>query len=97
MLEEVIGMFMSLFSLFWSDTPRVSFREPTPDTEQRDDRWQPYINKEYENFDTNEQFSSVLINGVLTDYTRLDAASSERRSYWGVHSEKFVDNIKYYG
>ena len=82
MLEEIIGMFMSLFSLFWSDTPRVSFREPTPDTE--DDKWQPYINKEYENFHTNgnEQFSSVLINGVLTDYTRLDGASSERRSYW---------------
>ena len=77
MLEEIIGMFMSLFSLFWSDTPRVSSREPTPDTE--DDKWQPYVNKEYENFHTNgnEQFSSVLINGVLTDYTRLDGMAGD--------------------
>ena len=79
MLEEITGMFLSLFSLFVNATPRVSLREPidpTSDTEEEgvdDDRWQPYINKEYENFHTNEQLNS--------DYTRLDGTWSQR-SYW---------------
>ncbi|CAB4043439.1 Hypothetical predicted protein, partial [Paramuricea clavata] len=87
MLEEITAMFLSLFSLFWSDTPRVSLRgqiDPTSNTEGGvdDDRWQPYINEEYENFHTNERLSSVFVDGRLTDYTRLDGTSSGRRSYW---------------
>ncbi|CAB3993390.1 Hypothetical predicted protein [Paramuricea clavata] len=84
MLEEVAGMFLSLFSLFWSDRPRVSFREQIDSEEGGvdDGRWQPYINEEYENFLTNEQLNSVLVNERLTDYTRLGGASSGRRSYW---------------
>ncbi|CAB4021475.1 Hypothetical predicted protein [Paramuricea clavata] len=86
-MEEITGMFLSLFSLFVNATPRVSLREPidpTSDTEEEgvdDDRWQPYINKEYENFHTHEQLSSVSVNKRLTDYTRLDDAWSQR-SYW---------------
>ena len=37
MLEEITGMFLSLFSLFVNETPRVSLREPidaTSDTEK---------------------------------------------------------------
>ncbi|CAB3993388.1 Hypothetical predicted protein [Paramuricea clavata] len=84
MLEEIAGMFLSLFSLFWSDRPRVSFREQIDSEEGGvdDDRWQPYINEEYENFHTNKRLSSVLVNGRLTDYTRLDGTSSGRRTYW---------------
>ena len=80
MLEEITGMFLSLFSLFVNATPCVSLREHQPGVD--DDRWQPYINEEYENFHTNEQLSSVLVNGRRTDYTRLDGTSSGRRSYW---------------
>ena len=84
MFEEIAGMFLSLFSLFWSDRPRVSFREQIDSEEGGvdDGRWQPYINEEYENFLTNEQLNSVLVNERLTDYTRLGGASSGRRSYW---------------
>ena len=87
MLEEITGMFLSLFSLFWRDTPRVFLRgqiDPTSNTEGGADdyRWQPYINKEYENFHTNEQLNSVFVDERLTDYTRLDGTSSGRRSYW---------------
>ncbi|CAB4034294.1 Hypothetical predicted protein, partial [Paramuricea clavata] len=81
MLEEITGMFLSLFSLFVNATPRVSLREHQPEVND-DDRWQPYINEEYENFHTNEQLSSVLVNRRRTDYTRLDGTSSGRRSYW---------------
>ncbi len=38
MLDEIIGMFLSFFSLFLKETPRVSFREQiheTSDTEER--------------------------------------------------------------
>ncbi|CAB4021476.1 Hypothetical predicted protein [Paramuricea clavata] len=80
MLEEITGMFLSLFSLFVNATTRVSLGRHQPGVD--DDRWQPYINEEYENFHTNEQLSSVLVNGRRTDYTRLDGASSGRRSYW---------------
>jgi hypothetical protein len=87
MLEEITGMFLSLFSLFWRDTPRVFLRgqiDPTSNTEGGADdyRWQPYINKEYENVHTNEQLNSVFVDERLTDYTRLDGTSSGRRSYW---------------
>ena len=88
MLEEITGMFLSLFSLFVNATPRVSLREPINPTTGKeeegidDDRWQPYINKEYENFHTNEQLNSVLVNERFTYYTRLDGARSGRWSYW---------------
>ncbi|CAB4020773.1 Hypothetical predicted protein [Paramuricea clavata] len=81
MLEEITGMFLSLFSLFVNATPRVSLREHQPEVD--DDRWQPYINEEYyENFHTSEQLSSVLVNGRRTAYTRLDCTSSGQKSYW---------------
>ncbi|CAB4043559.1 Hypothetical predicted protein, partial [Paramuricea clavata] len=86
MLEEITEMFLSLFSLFWSDTPRVSFREQIHfDSEEGgvdDGRWQPYINEEYENFHTDDQLNSLLVNEILTDYTKLQGAWSRRRSYW---------------
>ena len=88
MLAEIIDIFLSLFSLILSDTPRLSLQEqihPTGDTEDGgvdDDRWQPYINKEYENVHTNEQLSSVFVDEILPDYTRLGGTSSGRRNYW---------------
>ena len=88
MLEEITGMFLSLFSLFVNATPRVSLREPidpTIDKEEGgvdDDKWQPYINEEYENLHTNDQLNSVLVNEILTDYTRLAGTSPGRRNCW---------------
>ena len=66
MLEEVIGVFLSLFSLFLNETPRVAFQENFNETcdaelgnqtvEEDHDKWLPYINKQY---DSSEELSSV--------------------------------------
>ena len=70
MLEEILALVLSLFSLVTNETPRVSLRE-TDNTQDRntdddrglgntdDDRWLLYINEEYENVSTGEQLSSV--------------------------------------
>ena len=51
MLEEVIALLLSLFSLVSNETPRVSLRETrnTQEESTEDDRWLPYINEEYDN------------------------------------------------
>ena len=51
MLEEVIALLLSLFSLVSNKTPRVSLRETrnTQEESTEDDRWLPYINEEYDN------------------------------------------------
>ena len=66
MLEEVIGVFLSLFSLFLNETPRVAFQEDIQETcdaevenqtvREDHDKWLPYINKEYE---SHEELGSV--------------------------------------
>ena len=98
MLEEILALVLSLFSLVTNETPRVSLRE-TDNTQDRntdddrglgntdDNRWLPYINEEYENVDTGEQLSSVssfLVNEDLpTGYNRIfDGSSPERKSFW---------------
>ena len=67
MLEEIAGMFLSLFSLFMSERPRVSFREEIrqmSDTEEGSsgaDKWLPYIHKEYDdNLFRNQELHSLL-------------------------------------
>jgi hypothetical protein len=90
MLDEIIGMFLSFFSLFLKETPRVSFREQiyeTSDTEESGtydiNRWPSYINKEYENLHIDEEeLSSLLVNQRLTVYSGHANASSRQRSYW---------------
>ena len=66
MLEEVIGVFLSLFSLFLNETPRVAFQEDIQQTcdagvgnqtvEEDHDKWLPYINKQY---DSSEELNST--------------------------------------
>ena len=89
MLEETIGLFLSFFSLFFKETPRVSFREQiheTSDTEERgtdDNRWPSYINKEYENLHIDEEeLSPLLVNRRLIVYSGHASASCRQRSYW---------------
>ena len=92
MLEEIIGMILSLFSLVLDEPPSVSFpvlinnpaTSNTEESESDDGRWQSYINNEYGNSHTNEQ---------LTDYTTLDGASSERRSFWQSTSKSLLTTL----
>ena len=90
MLDEIIGMFLSFFSLFLKETPRVSFREQiyeTSDTEESGtydiNRWPSYINKEYGNLHIDEEeLSPLLVNRRLTVYSGHASASGRQRSYW---------------
>ena len=92
MLEEIISMILSLFSLVLDEPPSVSFpvlinnpaTSNTEESESDDGRWQSYINNEYGNSHTNEQ---------LTDYTTLDGASSERRSFWQSTSKSLLTTL----
>ena len=58
MLEEILGPLLSLFSLVSNESPRVSFRETsqTQEGSTDNDKWLPYINEEYENIDSIEDF-----------------------------------------
>ena len=89
MLEEILALLLSLFSLVLNETPRVSFRETSHTQEESpgNDRWLPYINEEYNNVDTSEELTSaslLLTNDDLhSGYNRVSAGSStERKSLW---------------
>ena len=88
MLDEILALLLSLFSLVTNETPRVSFRENgyTQEGNTDDDRWLPYVNEEYENVDTSEQLSSVSLPFAIEDlpngYNRIpDGSSPERKSF----------------
>ena len=89
MLDEILALLLSLFSLVTNETPRVSFREHgnTQEGNTDDDRWLSYVNEEYENVDTSEQLSSVCLPFAVKDlpngYNRIpDGSSPERKSFW---------------
>ena len=89
MLEEIISLLLSLFSLVSYETPRVSFRETSNTQEEgtNDDRWLPYINEEYKNVDTREELTSVSLllpnDDLHPGYNRISGGSStERKSVW---------------
>ena len=89
MLEEILALLLSLFSLVSNETPRVSLRETSNTQEESpdDDRWLPYINKEYNNIDSGEELTSanlLLPNDDLhPGYNRISGGSStEQKSPW---------------
>ena len=89
MIEEISGMFLSLFSFLVRETPRVSYREETNETSDtveevgEVDKWLPYINEEYENVSqTNQMLGSLLDYRITESYEWLDAASSGRGVYF---------------
>ena len=63
MLEEILALLLSLFSLVFNETPRVSFRETshTQEGNKDDDKWLPYINQEYKNVDISEELTSATL------------------------------------
>ena len=85
MLEEILALLLSLFSLVLNGTPRVSLRETNHTQEESadNDRWLPYINEEYDKVDTSEELTSVsflLPNDELhCDYNRIPGGSSSER------------------
>ena len=82
MLEEILGLLLSLFSLVSNETPRVSLRETSNTQEEStdDDRWLPYINEEYSNVDTREELTraSLLLpnEDIYSGYNRIPGDSS---------------------
>ena len=91
MLEEIGGMISSVFSLFVNEAPRVSLREQlheTGDSSERrameEDKWLPYINKEFENFNNDDELTSPLPEFTgqrLTDCRRFGDVSSDLVSF----------------
>ena len=85
MLEEILALLLSLFSLVSNETPRVSFRETSHTHEEslNDDKWLPYINEEYNNVDTSEELTSVSLLVTNEDlhagYNRMSGGSSSER------------------
>ena len=79
MLEEVIALLLSLFSLVSNETPRVSLREINHRQEEssRDDRWLPYINQEYDNVGTSEELTSA---SLYPGYNQTPGSSPEQKS-----------------
>ena len=63
MLEEILDVLISLFSLVVNEPPRVSFRGTSHTQEEwtDNDNWLPYINEEYENNCTGEESSSLSL------------------------------------
>ena len=63
MLEEILALLLSLFSLVSNETPRVSFRETnhTQEGNKDGDKWLPYINQEYKNVDISEELTSATL------------------------------------
>ena len=87
MLEEILALLLSLFSLVSNERPRVFFREKknTQKESSDDDRWLPYINEEYKTVNTSEELTSVsslLANEDLHPGYNLttDGSLSERKS-----------------
>ena len=90
MLEEIVGMILSVFSLFVNEVPRLFRQEQPHQTGElgesqpiEEDIWPPYINKEYESCNNEEMISSSpeFIRQRLTGYDRLDDVSSDLVSY----------------
>ena len=85
MLEEILALLLSLFSLVSNETPRVSFRETSNTQEEStgDDRWLPYINEEYNNVDTSEELTSASLllpnEDLHPGYNRISGVSSSER------------------
>ena len=79
MLEEILALFLSLFSLVSNETPRVSLREINHRQEEspHDDRWLPYINQEYDNVDTSEELTSA---SLYPGYNLTPGSSPEQKS-----------------
>ena len=82
MLEEILALLLSLFSLVTNETPRVSFRE-TSNTQVEspdDDRWLPYINEEYNNVDSRDELTSANLllpeEDLHPGYNRIPSGSS---------------------
>ena len=89
MLEEILALLLSLFSLVSNETPRVSFRETSHTQEEStdDDKWLPYINEEYKNVDVSEELTSVSLllpnEDLHPGYNRIPSGSLlERKSVW---------------
>jgi hypothetical protein len=85
MLDEIIGLFLSLFSLFFNETPRVTFQEQPNESSEKEEggleRWPSYINEEYDNFDVcHEELGSLLRNGSSTEFS--SSWRNSRRNYW---------------
>ena len=87
MLEEILALLLSLFSLVSNETPRVSFRETTNTQEEStdDDRWLPYISEEYKNINSGEELTSANLllrnEDLCTGYNRIPGGSlAERKS-----------------
>ena len=73
MLEEILGVLLSLFSLVLNETPRVSLRVSNTCREGRsdNDEWGPYVNEEYENDGTNEESNSVILPLINGHFQRI--------------------------
>ena len=89
MLDEILALLLSLFSLVTNETPRLSLRETanTQEGNTDDDRWLPYINEEYENLDTGDELSSLssllFDEDLPTGYNRIpDGSFLERKNFW---------------
>ena len=89
MLEEILALLLSLFSLVSNETPRVSLRETshTQEGSLNDDKWLPYINEEYKKVDMSEELTFVTLllpnEDLYTGYNRISGgSSSERKSLW---------------
>ena len=92
MLEEILALLLSLFSLVSNETPRVSFRETnhTQEGNKDGDKWIPYINQEYKNVDISEELTSATL--LLTNddlhpgYNRIPCGylslKSFRKAIW---------------
>ena len=87
MLDEILALLLSLFSLVSNETPRVSLRETSNTQEENKDgdRWLPYVNQEYNNVDSSEELTSaslLLTNDDLhPGYNRIPGGSlPERKS-----------------
>ncbi|XP_028399428.1 uncharacterized protein LOC114522859 [Dendronephthya gigantea] len=92
MLEEIVGIVLPVFSLFLNEAPRLSFREQPRSTGDDssegsvivEDKWPPYINKEYEDLNNDDELTLPLLESTSersTDYHRLGDVSSELVSY----------------
>ena len=99
MLEEVIALFLSLFSLFINETPSVSFQEQiSSDTEEGAStvlhQWLPYINKEYETLQPNEELNSPLLGRESTAYIHgLVETFSLNKGVFGNHFKKVYGQV----
>ena len=92
MLEEIVGLILSKFSLFMNETLRVSFRAQQPhqtdgSSESRrteEDKWLPYINNECGNLSNDSELTASwpeFTKERLMGYHGLGEVSSELVSY----------------